>query len=515
MPDFPYFCTVKCIFSIGFLILFSVAACTRGKDSFLSPADEQDAEYTLLMDSVENVLDGNKYNDFTDSLVRSASAFYTQGHTPRHYWMQVRCHYLTGCLILDNNHFSEEATAHFMEALDILDSHFDAREVSVGRLYSKIYYILSHLAYNFSDKQCSTQYARWGLDCASAVSDTSWMIRSCANLGKLYERFGKAGEGDTAYFYCWEGLKLADSVRYPYETALLFNTLANCHRHSHEYDSAFYRFGQSELLLDSSCYLYHKNALERAFVHYRSQDYLSALADLEVAYQSKDESIKMQSAYCFADCYEKMGDTLKAMPYYAFVKVQDEKLTVEMNHNAKVLSMLNAYLKGKESQQSKRWSLWLLLPFVVSVVVVILMRRRDKQQMAVQHAEAQKALEEKDRHQIEAIKKQQDKAIQQARTLLPQRVNDLYHSKVSNRMERIMAEFEAAYPLAMEQLTAAYPNLNEIERQIAVLNFLRFRSKEEADLTGFTENTTLKYRSNLKKKAGSDPISALISEGKI
>ena len=113
------------------------------------------------------------------------------------------------------------------------------------------------------------------------------------------------------------------------------------------------------------------------------------------------------------------------------------------------------------------------------------------------------------------LKEQRTASMQQVRAMLPQRVADIYHSNVNNRMERILAEFEAAYPHALERLASAYPDLNEAERQIAVLNFLRFRSKEEADLTGFTENTTLKYRSNLHKRAGSDPISALLAEGKI
>ena len=58
-------------------------------------------------------------------------------------------------------------------------------------------------------------------------------------------------------------------------------------------------------------------------------------------------------------------------------------------------------------------------------------------------------------------------------------------------------------------------HVGKTERHIAVLNFLRFRSKEEAELMGFTEYTALKYRSNLKKKAGSDPISTLFEAGKI
>ena len=217
--------------------------------------------------------------------------------------------------------------------------------------------------------------------------------------------------------------------------------------------------------------------------------------------------------------------------------------------NKALISKLEAMFKNYQNKKQERQAeierekaikkaMGIIIPIIVVVLVVyFVLILRNKKQLKKQQEEAdrmlgeteqehekerkqwqleaQKALEEKDRHHIEAIKKQQDEAIQQARTLLPQRVNDLYRSKVSNRMERIMAEFEAAYPLAMERLAAAYPDLNEAERQIAVLNFLRFRAKEEADLTGFTENTTLKYRSNLNKKAGSDPISALIAEGKI
>jgi len=61
----------------------------------------------------------------------------------------------------------------------------------------------------------------------------------------------------------------------------------------------------------------------------------------------------------------------------------------------------------------------------------------------------------------------------------------------------------------VERLKAACPNLNETERRIIVLSFLQFRVKEEADLLGLTENTAQKYRSNIKKKVGFDPISAL------
>ena len=204
---------MKRLFYIGLVLLGFLAACTQ--TDFLSPTDVKDAEYALLIDSVEAVFDGSKYHDFTDSVVSPAMDFYSKSDTPRDYWMQARCHYLTGCLLFDNNKLSENATTYFVEALNILDTHFDARQAPVGRLYSKICIILSRLAFNFSDEQCSTKFARLGLDCASSVGDTTWMLRSMANLGLLYERFGKPGEGDTAYFYCDEGLRIANADRFP------------------------------------------------------------------------------------------------------------------------------------------------------------------------------------------------------------------------------------------------------------------------------------------------------------
>ena len=106
-------------------------------------------------------------------------------------------------------------------------------------------------------------------------------------------------------------------------------------------------------------------------------------------------------------------------------------------------------------------------------------------------------------------------AAQHTQEVLQQRVMTIYRSGNDNRLKQILAEFEAVYPQAMPALAAAFPELSDTERHIAVLNYLRFRSKEEAELMGFTEYTALKYRSNLKKKAGSNPISALSEAGKI
>jgi DNA-binding CsgD family transcriptional regulator len=73
-----------------------------------------------------------------------------------------------------------------------------------------------------------------------------------------------------------------------------------------------------------------------------------------------------------------------------------------------------------------------------------------------------------------------------------------------------MSEFEASYPLAKERIKTTYPDLTESERNIVILTFLGFRTKEEAEILHLSLNTVEKYRTNIRKKAGSDAISQLI-----
>lgn len=486
----------KAFITLALAAFSLLMACQR--PSFELPTETtEDVAFVHLTDAMDSVLDYAQYHDFTDSLLVPASAFYGQSDDLHSLWMQARCHYLTGCLLFDKNKLSEKATVHFVEALKILDTHFDARQAPVGRLYSKICIILSRLAFNFSDQRCSTKFARLGLDCASAVSDTAWVLRSMANLGLLYERFGKPGEGDTAYYYCDEGLRIAHADRYPYETALLMNSLANSLRHSHDYDSAIYYFERSFALVDSDCHLFHKNAIEKAFVHYRARDFEAALADLSVAYQSRDENIKTQAAYGLADCYEELGDTLRAMPYYAFVKAQEEKRVTELNHNAEVLSMLNAYLKGREPQKGGKTLLWVLVILVMAAIFACY-HRVYRKRMTRKHEAIERDLQEA--HGALEM---------QAQEALRMKVQAIYDDRRNNTFSRILEVFNEAYPDALTKLKAAHPDLNETELDICVLSMFPFRTKEIADILDLRENTVSKYRTAIKKKTQADSFEAL------
>ena len=270
----------------------------------------------------------------------------------------------------------------------------------------------------------------------------------------------------------------------------------------------------------------------------------SALKYLTPVFMYKDDyQMTREAARCMRDIYQSQGDSLKVIQYAMYL-TDNEVHEGESNAQVSQLNELfqrHLQWKQKKAESERKLAEQLaarrrLVRGVVTAVVVLLvvglglwwwMAKRRKEH----EAEAQILNEEKQQLQtrvddalqqlqtvddaLQQLQTQADDALQQARAMLPQRVNEIYSSKVENRLERIMAEFKAAYPKALERLAAAHPELNEVERQMAVLNFLHFRAKEEANLTGYTEGTTLKYRSNLNKKAGSDPISALLAEGKI
>ena len=270
----------------------------------------------------------------------------------------------------------------------------------------------------------------------------------------------------------------------------------------------------------------------------------SALKYLTPVFMYKDDDISVKkAARCLREIYQSKGDTEKAAQF-AMYQAENESLESESNALAsRLYDMFQSHIEWEKEKAEterklaeqeaarQRWRRGLVVTVGVLMVLGLGLwwwtakRRKEheaetqtwheeKQQLQTQVDDALQQLQTVD-DALQQLQTQADDAMQQARAMLPQRVNEIYSSKVENRLERIMAEFEAAYPKALERLAAAHPELNEVERQMAVLNFLHFRAKEEANLTGYTEGTTLKYRSNLNKKAGSDPISALLAEGKI
>ncbi len=146
--------------------------------------------------------------------------------------------------------------------------------------------------------------------------------------------------------------------------------------------------------------------------------------------------------------------------------------------------------------QRHRIILFISLLLFAAAVIIIVLQYRHKQTMETYH-------------QLQTEFEAASQQAQQAHQVLQQRVMELYRSGQEDRLERILAEFATSYPQGKEKLQANHPDLNETECNIVVLSFLGLRIKEEAEILNLSTNTVAKYRTNIRKKVGSDPVSNL------
>ena len=224
---------------------------------------------------------------------------------------------------------------------------------------------------------------------------------------------------------------------------------------------------------------------------------------------------------------------------YAIVLAKEGALAPSNQAQVSRLNELfQSYLQEKqemalalERQEARRRNLWIgggvTLLAIVGLAVAIVTRRSHKKRLAAQEAEAQRRLDEASQRLSEAsqrlteasqrhdetereLQTKVEQAAQHTKEVLEKRVMGIYMTGNGDRLERIFEDFESVYPHAVEKLEAQHPELTEQERNVVVLSFLRFRAKEMAELLGLTEGTVQKYRSNIRKKVGNDPISEVI-----
>ena len=134
---------------------------------------------------------------------------------------------------------------------------------------------------------------------------------------------------------------------------------------------------------------------------------------------------------------------------------------------------------------------------MVSIIVKLIIKKKT--------IENQKLQEEKQclQNDYENSKRQQFEALQN-------RVKSIFKEKNDNSLPLIINEFKSVYLDILNNISTDYPNLSETEKNILILTLLNFRIKEEAIILNLSENTVMKYRSNLKKKVDFNQISSQI-----
>ena len=450
-------------------------------------------------------------------------------------FLAARAHYINGAGYYERDSLIE-ACGEYLFALRMMESHF-----AEGEMVDKKARFMA-LTYNRLGDLFSAQFMQ-----EPAIY--------CGKQSLTYDRIAQTSPEKTAgtlYFIGkqFDKLKVADSAVFYYEKAL--ETLPNKNILIYrdivsswalfEYDTHHDTLASLDSL--KSMAKQTPNEMERlnrylaiGNIYQDMGQYDSAKVYLEPVLGKYGKKGKI-AARLLRDIFLIEGDTLKANQY---ARILVEEVNATANNQMRVSQLNDMFQQHLQWEQEKaeaerRQAEQLaarrrLVRGVVTAVVVLLVlgvgvwwwmakRRKEheaetqtwheeKQQLQTRVDDALQQLQTVD-DALQQLQTQADDALQQARAMLPQRVADLYRAKVPNRLERIMDEFEAAYPGAMERVTTAYPNLTKTETQLFVLSFLQFRAKEEADLLGLSQNTVLQYRSNLRKKTENASISALL-----
>ena len=479
-------------------------------------------------DSIVNVADGRNA-DARGASVQRRDAF-----------LAARAHYINGAGYYERDSLIE-ACEEYLNALRMMEGHFEEKAL-VGH---KARFMA--LTYNRLVELFSSQYMQEpAIYCGKQSLAYNRMAKSsprslASTLRTIGRQYDKLDLYDSASFYYNAALKYLpdrNDILYRDVVSLMAFSEYNAHHNvTISLDSLKSMAAQSA---DEAERLARYSTI--GYIYYNIRQFDSAKVYLIPVFD-KDPDRASMVARPLREIALIEGDTVKANQYALILAEEGATAANNQARASQLNDMFQQHLQWEQekAEAERRQAEQLaarqrMVRGVVTAVVVLLVlglglwwwmakRRKEheaetqtwheeKQQLQTRMDDALQQLQTVD-DALQQLQTQADDALQQARAMLPQRVADLYRAKVPNRLERIMDEFEAAYPQALEKLAAAYPELNETERQIAVLNFLHFRAKEEADLTGYTEGTTLKYRSNLNKKAGSDPISALLAEGKI
>ena len=482
-------------------------------------------------DSIVNVADGRNAEARGKADARGASV------QRRDAFLAARAHYINGVGYYERDSLIE-ACGEYLNALRMMEGRFAENELvdKKARFMALTYNRLGELfSEQYMTEPAIACYKKSLVFCQIEPTSTNGISNLLSHIASEYQI---QKQYDSCEYYNKEALRLmVDTNNLIYRDLISSLAIYN------------YYFGKGvepavcDLKRMASQTMDEDERMTRFFtigsIYYETSQFDSALVYLVPVFENKDNVVlKRDAARSLRDIYQIKGDSLKATQY-AIYQAENPILEEESNWLVSQLNELfqrHLQWEQEKAEAERRQTEQLaarrrLVRGVVTAMVVLLVlglglwwwmakRRKEheaeaqilneeKQQLQTQVDDALQQLQTVD-DALQQLQTQADDALQQARAMLPQRVADLYRAKVPNRLERIMDEFEAAYPQALEKLAASYPDLNETEQQIAVLNFLHFRAKEEADLLGLSDNTVNKYRSNLRKKTENASFSSFL-----
>lgn len=416
------------------------------------------------------------------------------------YWLSARAHYMNGVGFKAEDSVVE-ALYEYLHVLDIMDEHISTPPHT--RFMMLIHCRIGDL---FSDQYmqepaivCYENALKYNNLGECVPFDRSILLQK---LGFQYDKLQKY---DTARYYYDEALHLSPDINNSnYKMLQFYKAMLDCT------SGADFEHGIVELKqLASQC---SESSRDWRYVNiglvYQEAGHVdSALVYLQKAFDyGINDAVKSYVAEFIYDIYESQDDTLKMAEFaeYLIEKPSNERVSMARvsTLNAMFQDYLNRHQERLQHQNRKRIIITVsivlaIVLLMVSIIVKLIIKKKT--------IENQKLQEEKQclQNDYENSKRQQFEALQN-------RVKSIFKEKNDNSLPLIINEFKSVYLDILNNISTDYPNLSETEKNILILTLLNFRIKEEAIILNLSENTVMKYRSNLKKKVDFNQISSQI-----
>lgn len=321
------------------------------------------------------------------------------------------------------------------------------------------------------------KYLDLGLQSAEAMGDASECALFHLYMSYYYRQDTTKGEErwENAINECHQGLGLLNDSLFRYKDGL-YASLSRCFFELKQHDSCRY-YAERQLSFMEEHHFKMVPNNENAEIYYR-------------LYKSCEVLGEKDNALYYAGLCLDMRDQLKNEP-------NDVNLVIQEYENALERQKLES------EEQIKRFRLYLLLSLVtLALIVVLWLSYRYRKNKEIENLMLQESLDK--------LQLAMETNTQHAHNALTNRVMEIYRSGQNQVLEKILKEIEISFPGMTEKAKLTYPDLTETERNILMLNFVQLRAKEEADILGLSENTVMKYRSKVRKKAGDNPFPRLL-----
>ena len=331
------------------------------------------------------------------------------------FFLSARAHYINGV-----GHYEQgqaaEACAEYLKALEVMESHFEEKEL-VGKKAKFMAYTYNRLLVLFS--------AQFMMEPAIACCEQSLVYNRIAptspfgvssalyRLGMQYDKLGQKEEAKEYYKQALEALPVMEGPLYRdivaskalcdyqlgSEMEQPLNTLRQIHAQA-----------MSEKEVTVRC-------LPIGDIFFEEGMYDSALVYLEPVFDH-DESLsrRIRAADFLRIIYDSMGQKDKADECMRFLATQKKTEGENKALVSQLEGLFQDYLNQKQEQKAAqekreavRRTVKILVPIALAVaaVVVLAVRKRGKKHLAKQAAEAQRRMAEKTQQHAEAMEAEQ------------------------------------------------------------------------------------------------------------